>query len=184
MDLTERRARHAANQRAWRARHPERAREVDAAWRAAHPEELRAHKALDYQRHGARRRATSRAWRLANLDRAQARERAWKASHRAEMAAYRRDWLTATPTREQAVRAATTANRRARLYDADGVLTYENVLEIWRLQPTCVGCGVGRGLDHVIPFFRGGSNTSGNLQNLCPPCNAAKGVKLPDEVTR
>jgi 5-methylcytosine-specific restriction endonuclease McrA len=76
-----------------------------------------------------------------------------------------------------------TANRRARMYGADGQIGYETVLELWRREPACVDCGEGRGVDHVIPFIRGGSNTSGNLANRCRSCNARKGRRLPEEMT-
>lgn len=180
MTLTEveRRARHADQQRAYRARHPERARACVRAWNERHPERKRASHAADYARDPAKYRAKAKAWREANLERAQARERAWRAAHSAKMTGYRRAWHDASPTRAKAVRAATTANRRARLAGVDGVITYEVVLEIWRVQTACLGCGVGYGIDHIVPFARGGANTSGNLQNLCHPCNARKGTSV------
>lgn len=82
----------------------------------------------------------------------------------------------------QAMRAAANANTRAREYGADGTITAQTVLMLWRLQPVCVDCGYGSGLDHVIPFIAGGSNTSGNLANRCKPCNSRKGRKLPSEI--
>lgn len=175
--LEERRARKAAYQRGWMERNPERAREIRRESRRRTAEKRRAHDRAYYRQNAAARRAASKAYRDSHLDAARERERAWKAAHPRLMAGYRRDWMDELPTRAKAVRAAATANRRARLYEADGVLTYEVVLEIWRRQPACMDCGNGCGLDHVIPLSRGGSNTSGNLANRCHPCNARKGTK-------
>ena len=46
----------------------------------------------------------------------------------------------------------------------------------------CVYCGdEGKTLDHVIPLFRGGSDTEDNLVVACKSCNSSKGTKLLDE---
>ena len=74
-----------------------------------------------------------------------------------------------------AIRAMHTANRRARKTGIAGVITTEDVLNMWERQPVCVGCGIGRGLDHVIAMSLGGPNTPANLQNLCHACNIRKG---------
>lgn len=33
-------------------------------------------------------------------------------------------------------------------------------------------------VDHIYPYFHGGSNALENLQALCTPCNARKGAKV------
>jgi hypothetical protein len=162
------------------------------------PEERRRRKAAGdrayVQAHAEAVKAKSHAYYIANRDRWRARERAareadpegmrirateasrrFRAAHPERQAAHRRAWLDEVPLREAAMRAAITANRRARMYGADGQIGYETVLELWRREPDCVDCGEGRGLDHVIPFIAGGSNTSGNLANRCRSCNCRKG---------
>ncbi len=118
------------------------------------------------------------AWNQANRERLAARERArYLADPRV---AIRRSqaWAQAHPTLSAAQHAAKAANRRARDYGADGQLSAENVLDLWRRQPHCIDCGEGRGLDHVTPFSRGGSNTTGNLANRCRSCNSRKGTRI------
>lgn len=53
--------------------------------------------------------------------------------------------------------------------------------EVWRRdQGRCVDCGSRYHLeyDHIIPFSRGGSSTTRNLELRCEPCNRSKGAKI------
>jgi len=53
--------------------------------------------------------------------------------------------------------------------------------EVWRRDlGRCVQCGSKENLefDHIIPFSKGGSNTSRNLQLLCRKCNREKSDKI------
>lgn len=53
--------------------------------------------------------------------------------------------------------------------------------DIWRRDDgKCVECSSKERLcfDHIIPFSRGGSNTSRNLQLLCERCNLSKGNRI------
>lgn len=182
MTVDERRAKKAAYMRGWRARNLERAREIGRATRARHIEHVRAYDRAYSAANLDRQREYQRGWREANRERDRARRRAWRAANPAKIIEAKHRWLSEHPTTAQAIRAAANANTRAREYDADGTITTETVLMLWRLQPTCVDCGYGSGLDHVIPLSRGGSNTSGNLANRCKPCNQRKGRRLPTEI--
>ncbi len=48
------------------------------------------------------------------------------------------------------------------------------------LHPLCVACEVAgrvsaaRELDHIVPLWKGGTDTDPNRQGLCIPCHAAK----------
>jgi 5-methylcytosine-specific restriction endonuclease McrA len=96
------------------------------------------------------------------------------AEHREQRLATMYRWRTANPDVYRAGILATSANRRAVLRDVAGRLTAADVLEVWRVQPVCMSCGEGRGLDHIVPMAKGGLNVPSNLQNLCKPCNGAK----------
>lgn len=53
--------------------------------------------------------------------------------------------------------------------------------EVWRRDMgKCVKCGSNERLefDHIIPFARGGSNTTRNIQLLCEPCNRRKAAQI------
>lgn len=91
-------------------------------------------------------------------------------------------WKEENPTRARAIHIAASANKRAEECGADGRLSPDNVMDLWRREPNCVMCGDGAGLDHIVPFCRGGSNTTGNIQNLCRDCNSRKGRRLPGEL--
>lgn len=122
------------------------------AYLAAHREEILAKKRADY---------------AADPERAIRRANRWKEEN---------------PSRARACRMAAAANRRAAECGADGRLSPDDIIELWKRQPDCLGCGDGCGLDHIVPFFHGGQNTTGNIQNLCRTCNSKKGRRLPSEV--
>ena len=52
-------------------------------------------------------------------------------------------------------------------------------LDVWKpiYFGTCFSCGVtpACGVDHIIPFTRGGRNVIENLRPACMPCNRKKG---------
>ena len=139
----------------------------DRAYVAANRERVAARKVAWYQANRERLAEKDRQRQLADPERATRRAREWERAH---------------PTRSAANHAAKSANRRAEMYNADGRLSGADVIELWRREPVCVDCGDGRGLDHVIPLSRGGSNTSGNLANRCRSCNSRKGKRLPEEI--
>lgn len=155
----------------------ERKRAADRAYAQANRDRKRTYDADHYQRNRRHRLAQVSAYRLATGTTSTARTRAWRERHPERARTHRRRWLEEVPLREAAMRAAVTANRRARMYGVHGLISYETVIELWVREPDCVDCGEGRGLDHVIAMSRGGTNTSGNLANRCPSCNNRKGAR-------
>ena len=74
------------------------------------------------------------------------------------------------------------ANYRARLHDAEGVVTAEDWLEILEQHNhRCYYCHkrtLRMTLDHVIPLSKGGRNSPENVVPACHRCNCKKRDKL------
>lgn len=92
-----------------------------------------------------------------------------------------RQWQAEHPDRFAAILASRKANQRATRAGTPGHISADDVQRVWAASPNCVVCGIGRGLDHIVPLSRGGTNTPENLQNLCVRCNSYKGRRLPGE---
>ena len=85
---------------------------------------------------------------------------------------------------------AKSRNRRAKIRNADGSHTAEDVKAIFESQRgLCANCtskliksGKNRyHVDHIQPLSKGGSNDKYNLQCLCPECNLKKNAKDPSD---
>lgn len=77
-------------------------------------------------------------------------------------------------------------NTKARRKLAPGKHTTKDIASIrQRQEGLCATCRCAihndAHVDHIIPMAKGGSNSVGNLQLLCPPCNLAKQTLLPIE---
>lgn len=135
-------------------------------------------------------REYARAYYLANRERLSEREKARRAwdtpafrerrrakatpETRAAQAAYYRSWRAADPWAK-----ARTAWRASRVTAREhgtpvGAVTKEDFARLHLLP--CVYCGVtpSFGVDHVVPFIRGGTNEIDNLAPACFSCNCRK----------
>lgn len=91
-------------------------------------------------------------------------------------------WRVANIERERARGRASAAVRKARLLATAGAYTYRDVISLYSTQQgKCAAFWCGAELsdsyhvDHITALARGGTNSSDNLQLLCPTCNLSKG---------
>jgi len=68
------------------------------------------------------------------------------------------------------------SNQYAKRRGVPGHVTLDDVLAMWKRNPQCIGCGVGRGIDHIVAFSDGGTHDASNIQTMCQSCNSRKGI--------
>jgi 5-methylcytosine-specific restriction endonuclease McrA len=74
---------------------------------------------------------------------------------------------------------AMSANTRAKKAGQGGKLTHNDLEAVFlRGSGKCAKCATSTHIvfDHVIPLYKGGTNTTDNLQLLCRLCNMLKGT--------
>jgi len=125
-----------------------------------------------YRAHRDEQRERMSKWRRENRERKLAYDRAYRAARREDHRRWAAEWALRNPDRAACIATAGRANTRARRAGVGGRLSVDDVAGLWERQPLCVACGVGRGLDHVVPLRSGGVNDPSNIQNLCPGCNS------------
>lgn len=150
----------------WQRNHPEEYAERLRRWAGDNREHLRA-----YNR---KRRETKG-------EEVRAYHRTYDANNRGTVRGYKRKWEQANPDK----RLANVHARRARLLNAEGKYTPEDIVALFEQQEgSCYYCGVslegGYHIDHYLPLALGGSNWPSNLVLACEPCNCRKGSKHPD----
>lgn len=95
-------------------------------------------------------------------------------------------WAAKNPERNREIGRAASARRRARAKEIGGTWSMADLKRAVAAQKgRCWWCGKRLGkrfhADHRIPLAREGSNGPGNIVAACPPCNHAKGAKMPWE---
>jgi len=90
------------------------------------------------------------------------------------------DWRQANPEKV----CASASRRRALMAQVLSTLTPEQWLEILEYYDRrCAYCFVSEAevgtlhMEHVMPIFRGGTNTPDNVVPACRSCNSSKGIK-------
>lgn len=139
------------------AAHPEKALERKRKWRAEHHE-----KYLNSQRR----------YRSENQD-------AYRESSRRNSQKWSREHRDIRRIQQQ--------NRRARLLEAGGTYSSQDIKKLYELQKgrcwwnTKHKLDKGYHIDHRIPLVKGGSNDISNIVLACPHCNLSKRDKMPEE---
>lgn len=166
-----------ADGRRWVSNNRERNTAYQAAWKAAHKKELKEYFANRY---------------------IEKRESILKASSIREANRYANDPEFAAKVKRELVRwrkenpekfLAQAANRRARMKNAEGSHTAEEVIALFKFQKgKCAACKASirkkYHKDHIAPLEprnggQRGSNYIRNIQLLCPKCNSKKAAKPP-----
>lgn len=117
--------------------------------------------ALEYRRrNNKQRREATKQWRENNPDKHLAYKQKWNQEHPEKVSLHR-------------------TNRRVRM-KGTRVFYIRSKFFIRLYSSACVVCGEKENInaDHVIPLYRGGTHSEGNLQPLCGYCNSSKGAKL------
>lgn len=147
-----------------------------------HAEDIRERDRQRYWSSADKYRAKTRAWRAHNRQRALENCRKWREANRDKRIEYMKQWRLENPLASH----VSNSKRRARLLEAGGSYTEQDVIEILHLQKRrCAYCKTKLDgkfhVDHVIPISKGGSNGRNNLQICCPTCNLRKHAKDPTE---
>jgi 5-methylcytosine-specific restriction endonuclease McrA len=139
--------------------------------------------------------AGAKRWTDTNPERVEAYRKAWRTANKGKLAATAAAWRAENPERFKDVADAWREanrprvrciwrNRRARVRNADGKHTVDQIQDLLRKQKEkCASCRkrlkAEYHADHIVPLARGGSNDIGNIQLLCAPCNLSKGHNDP-----
>jgi 5-methylcytosine-specific restriction endonuclease McrA len=161
----------------YRLRHPEQAAERNRAW-ALDNQDYLSEKAKAY-REANKEKLTeqSKAWRVANKEKIAQDNKAWRAANPERKKANDDAWWRANPEKVKARNSA----RRARKKAASIYLVTDKDIRAIMSKP-CAYCGKqSEHLDHVVPLYRGGTHSIGNLVAACATCNLSKGKKLLSE---
>lgn len=127
-----------------------------------------------------------RVYRKNNPEKTRAACRSYYRNHRAEDLERTRRWRKDNPQRVKLHSKTANHRRRARMRNAKGSFTTNDVIRLLKLQKgRCYWCDENckkeYEIDHVIPLARGGSNYASNIVIACKSCNRSKQDKLPHE---
>ena len=155
--------------RLWMQRHREQHLEVRRHWRQSHKEELNAKHKL---------------WRQVNKAAVQARLREYIRTHPKEIRETNRRWRELHPDASRTYQQRREARKR-NLTSTLTVSQWEAIKAAYQYR--CAYCSKPHKKltqDHVIPIFKGGATTMGNIVPACPSCNYRKHTNLPQDPVR
>lgn len=136
---------------------------------------LLAKAAIDRAENPERHREYKKRYRDNNPEHARIKNRAWHEKNREKANDASRNWRRLNPEMKR----AHDHNRRARLKQASGTHTADDIVLIFKMQRgKCAYCRIsiknGYDVDHIIPLAKGGTNWARNIQLTCEPCNQTK----------
>ena len=133
------------------------------------------------------------AWAKANPEKALRRGRRWYAANKEKGSEITRRWQKLHPETVKEWRIKNidkqrsyVRNRRARIRQAEGFHTSQDVLDLFEAQSgKCIYCKESLGssfhVDHILALSRGGRNDVTNLQLCCAICNKRKAAQYHEE---
>lgn len=172
--------------RKWRERNPGKQAELSRKWYHEHKEEygptrhrknktteeldkLRTQDKAQSRKYKDKRNAYSRQYYKDNLERERAKYKEWSQTPFGKLCGVKN-----------------AANRRARMKEAGGSFTAEDIKDLYATQGgRCYYCSVeieeGYHIEHMTPLSRGGRNDVSNICLACAPCNFKKHTKTAEE---
>lgn len=176
-----------------RAENPERYREYMQEWRGKNLES-RAKYRKSYNFENKERISSYRKiYYRRDPERFKGYEARKRARHRNKINAYKRKWANEAYQKDPIKQSAGGRRRRARLANAGGIHTAQEIHALWEQQghkcavPECqypITAQRGKNkyhIDHIMPVILGGSDDISNIQLLCCFHNHQKGAMHPDK---
>lgn len=147
-------------------------------------ERIKELKRLSYARNIDKEREKMKQRRITNPEYFRHRSRKYYYEHKELLLRKNKEYRSSEHGKQ--VRRVLNRNRKARLKNAEGKHTKDDIIAQYKRQNGhCYWCGKKVGdlyhVDHVIPVSRGGSNNPDNLVIACPVCNTSRKNKLPHE---
>lgn len=198
MSETERKEKARLRAAEWRRDNPERAktrtpeqreRDRQSALRYyyEHREACLSRKAEWDRKHPEQKRESDRRSRAKRCEQIRLRRHRYYERHKAEIAAATRAWQKANPERFRVNNRASDSRKRASRYQSPGAITGNDIRDLLLRQgEKCAICqkpflpaGTRNRfqIDHIVALSNGGVNERGNIQLLCPKCNARKAAR-------
>jgi 5-methylcytosine-specific restriction endonuclease McrA len=163
-------------ERSWRLRNKARLNEAHRRWRFKNKDRVKLHEKTKYMKHKDKIQRRATLYNSTHKDRHNAVSRAYYERNKEREQERSRTYRKLNPEKI----AALTANRRARVREAPGKWTHEDIVEQYFIQNgRCLYCCVpiAKGefqTDHIVALVNGGTNARSNLALACVRCNQTK----------
>lgn len=149
----------------YRSQNPEKVREGRRDWKARNPDKVKEMDKRHRNLHLEDRHARHSAWRIRNIDSVRERHKEWQKNNSERI----REYENNRRARELSAGGDVSLAEWLDLCEKYGNKCL-----------CCKRDDVKLSMDHVVPISRGGSNTIDNIQPLCKPCNSKKYTKTID----